>query len=254
LARRPTPDFISNGTDIISAIAERLRRQPDRSQACPNVSVDRTDSLARRDSHLGSRYRPENLRHADCGSRPARGSGRENRARRDSRASNAPPAVDRSDALGPRTVGRRRDLQYYSAYEPCHSCFERNPYVHRAPPPAIRLAQRCRATACTLNVATFWSSRLITFYSINSRLSLVFRGAEHDDEARRRDAESRQYGEHTDGRDQDGARGCRRSSSASPSRHSDMVATGGMPDNCHRPTPATAADHARAEPAPMCKK
>jgi hypothetical protein len=89
-------------TDIISAIAERLRRQPDRSQGCLNVSADRTDNLARRDSHLGSRYR----------------------------------------------------------------------------------------------------SRSNTFYSINSRPSLVFHGAEHGAEACRRDAELRQYGEYSDGGDQ----------------------------------------------------
>jgi hypothetical protein len=39
------------------------------------------------------------------------GFGRERPARRDSPASNAPPAVDRSVALGPPAVARRRDLQ-----------------------------------------------------------------------------------------------------------------------------------------------
>src|SRR5260221_9959156 len=131
------------------------------------LNADRRDNLAGRDSH-GSRYRLENPRRAGCGSHLAGdspvdhrhahnrvGFGRERSARRDSRASNAPPAVDRSVALGPPAAGRRWDLQCYSAYEPCRLRFGRNPYLHRAPSRAMRPAQWCKAALWVLNIATF---------------------------------------------------------------------------------------------------
>ena len=104
------------------------------------LSVDRSDYLVGRDSHSGSRYRPagsryslDNLRRADRGSRPdcdsrpglcqnnRDGTGRNPLTLRDSRASNAPPVIDRSDVLGLPAVEHHRGSPRYSESEPCHS-------------------------------------------------------------------------------------------------------------------------------------
>src|SRR5713226_9786188 len=153
------------------------------------LNADRRDNLAGRD-RVDSRYRLENPRRVGCGSHLAGdspvahhhahnrvGFGRERTARRDSRASTAPPAVDRSVVLGPPAAGRRWDLQCYSAYEPCRLRFGRNPCLHRAPSPAMRPAQWCKAASWVLHIATFLAV-LLNEQSpclMNSRLSLAFR-------------------------------------------------------------------------------
>src|ERR1700730_17909528 len=131
------------------------------------LNANRRDNLAGRDRG-DSRYRLENPRHAGGGSHLAGdspvdhrhahnrvGFGRESSARRDSRASTAPPAVVRSVVLGPPAAARRRDLQCYSAYEPCRLRFGRNQYVHRAPSTTMRPAQWCKVASWVLHIATF---------------------------------------------------------------------------------------------------
>ena len=155
-----------------------MKRQPDRCLACPNVTVF-SDNLVGRDSHPGGRSL-DSFRPADRGSRPEcdsrpdlcrdnrHGTGRGSLTLRDNRASNAPPTVDRSGVPGLPTAEHRRGSIRYSEFEPCRSCFGQNRYVHRAPLPTVRLAQRPKASSCVLNVATSFSPP----YSMNSRSSL----------------------------------------------------------------------------------